>query len=89
MEEFPRGIAVDARALCWQRWAVPVVESVAVGVERGMCELRDALPDARVPQLPRHRTGGERALWAHGAHRPRSDYAECHVAQRAIQETLV
>jgi ferrous iron transport protein B len=62
-EAFARGIAIDASGLS-AALGVPVVESVATE-GRGMRELRDALPDARVPQIPRHHTAGERALWAH------------------------
>ena len=83
-EAFARGIAVDARALS-AALGVPVVESVAIE-GRGMRELRDALPEARVPQLPRHRTAGERALWAHElTGRVRQVSA---ISLASIQETL-
>jgi ferrous iron transport protein B len=62
-EAWARGIAVDAERLS-KELGIPVIEMVAIE-GRGLAELRSALPDAAVPDIPLHGAGLACAQWAH------------------------
>ena len=61
-EAWARGISVDADALS-RELGIPVVETVAVE-GRGLADLRNALPAASIPAVPRLDSSAARAEWA-------------------------